>query len=580
MGTPYSAILTLIVTAGVLNVIMGLFVISGKSKLTMVKSFFIFCILAAIYTFGSALEHASGSLEEIKFWIMVEYLGMPFLPPLNLLIIMSYLGMERYLKRGLWIAMFAIPAATLLLVMTNEIHHFYYRDVFLRPGTPYLKADVVAGPWYIIQGAYTFACMFGGVVLLLRGWSKMRSYRFQLGTMLIGLILPLAGDFFYLGGLTPDGMDPIPVIMTITSAFYLWALTSKGLFHVAPIARDNLFTSMRDGVIVLDRNDRLVDYNPEAAAMMPELSAASIGQPLYDLWRLHTDDPIFSMLGRKGNDETTDIQEIQWQSGGAMFNYQIRSSIVRNQGGQEVGRLIVLIDVTERARLQEELRQMAYYDGLTRIYNRAHFIKQSNMLICEAVRSGQPLSFLLFDIDHFKRINDNFGHDIGDQALLHIVAVCLKVLRPDDLFARYGGEEFVIAMPSVTAEAAAMAADRIRAALAAQPMLAPQGLLSITASFGVSAMVPNKGNVPGEVGGWFAGSAEVLAETAAAIAASADTEISGAAEGAEAANMKVSMKDAAWQSAVLQQLLKQADHALYEAKRSGRNTVRIAEPEL
>ncbi|MEC0372200.1 histidine kinase N-terminal 7TM domain-containing protein [Paenibacillus chibensis] len=277
MGTPYSAILSLIVTAGVLNIIMGLYSLSGRSKVSMVKAFFVFSMMAAVYAFASALELASGSLNEARIWIKVEYLGMPFLPPLNLLIIMSYLGMERFLKRGLKICMFVIPAVTLVLVMTNEWHHWYYRDIFARAGTVHLKVDMVAGPWYIIQGAYTSACMFGGIVLLLLSWRKMPSYRFQLSTMLIGLILPLAGDFLYLGGVTPDGMDPIPVIMTVTSALYLWALASKGLFHVAPIARDNLFTSMRDGVLVLDRDDRLVDYNPAAAAMMPELGTGSIG---------------------------------------------------------------------------------------------------------------------------------------------------------------------------------------------------------------------------------------------------------------------------------------------------------------
>jgi hypothetical protein len=166
--------------------------------------------------------------------------------------------MERYLRRPLLIGMFAIPVVTMLLVMTNEMHHLYYREIGFYSGISNLKVDVVAGPWYIIQGAYTFACMIGGVILLLRSWHKMPSYRFQLNTMLIGLVLPLIGDFLYLGGLTPDGMDPIPVIMTVTSALYLWALTSKGLFHVTPIARDNLFASMREGVLVLDLDNRLV----------------------------------------------------------------------------------------------------------------------------------------------------------------------------------------------------------------------------------------------------------------------------------------------------------------------------------
>jgi len=569
MGTPYSAILTLIVTAGVLNVLMGLYAVSGRSKLAMVKTFFIFSILSAVYAFASALELASNSIEEIRFWIKIEYLGMPFLPPLNLLIIMTYLGMERYLKRWVWMAMLAMPLSSLLLVMTSEFHHFYYRDIVLRAGTSYLKADVIVGPWYIIQGAYTFGCMIGGVVLLLRGFRKMPAYRVQLGTMLLGLLLPLAGDFLYLGGLTPDGMDPIPVIMTLTSALYLWALASKGLFHVAPIARDNLFTSMRDGVLVLDRYGRLVDYNPVAASMMPEMTVASIGQELQGIWTVHTTESIPGLTREYelSDQAAADIQEIQWQLGSNMFNYQVRSSVVRNQGGQRVGQLIVMIDVTERTRLQEQLRKMAYYDGLTRIYNRAHFMELSSSLLAESVRSELPLSFVLFDIDHFKRINDIYGHDIGDQALLHIVDVCRRVLRSEDIFARYGGEEFVIAMPGLTTAACEAVAQRIRMELASQPLQTEQGIIPMTASFGIAATSVSYKGLPG-VEGIITGISYDRLEVAAAWAEEASSVD---------ANLHRSMERTAdqWEEE-LKRLLKLADLALYEAKHCGRNTVRIA----
>ncbi|WP_152403988.1 histidine kinase N-terminal 7TM domain-containing diguanylate cyclase [Paenibacillus cellulositrophicus] len=567
MGTPYSAVLTLIVSAGVLNLLMGLYALSGRSKLTMVRTFFAFSLLAAIYTFGSALELASGSLEEIKFWIKFEYLGMPFLPPLNLLIIMSYLGMERYLGRRLKIAMFIIPAVTLLLVMTNDSHHLYYRDIVLRAGGSSLKADVVGGPWYIIQGAYTFGCMIGGVVLLLRNWRRMPSYRFQLGTMLIGLVLPLAGDFLYLGGLTPEGMDPIPVIMTVTSALYLWALVSKGLFHVAPIARDKLFASMRDGVLVLDRDNRLVDYNPAAGAMIPELGVSSIGEQLEGLWEKHAGGPLLHYDPDTDSGSGADIQELYWHIGERNFNYQIRTSVILNQGGQTAGRLIVLIDVTEKARLQEELRQLAYYDGLTRIYNRVHFMKLASGLLYDCLKQEEPMSLLLFDIDHFKRINDEFGHDTGDDALMHIVAVCREQLRPEDVFGRYGGEEFVVALPGLSPEEAAGAAERIRASLALQPLETAGGPLSMTVSFGAAGLP-----------------AACLARMEAAASREAgDTGPSsawvrdgGLASGLEDTSEGVLPIGEEWPDAELRRLLKMADRALYDAKRAGRDTVRIA----
>ncbi|MFF2092306.1 histidine kinase N-terminal 7TM domain-containing protein [Paenibacillus sp. NPDC058174] len=542
MGTPYSAVITLIVTAGVINVIMGIYVLTNRSKQSMSKTFIALSLFSAIYVFGTALELSAESLEEIKLWIKVEYWGLPFLPPISLLLIMQFLGMERYLKPPLRIGLFVMPVVTVLLVMTNDFHHFYYRSVEISRTASFLKVDLVAGPWYIIQGGYTFGCMFGGVVLLLLYWNRMKSsYRLQHVTMLVGLLLPIAGDFAYLGNLTPEGIDPIPVIMTITSAMYMYALAGKGLMNVAPIARDNLFESMGDGVLVLDMENRLVDYNPAAASVITKLTANSIGHSIEPLWRMHTDalllDPREEELESSARDVSAiQEEEVLWMLDGQAYYYQIRSSIVRKKGGQENGKLIVLIDVTERVQLQEKLRYLAYHDGLTGVYNRSHFIQLSEKLLDEAVSANEPLAILLFDIDHFKRINDGYGHDVGDKALLHVVELCRGLLRSEDIFARYGGEEFVIAMPGLSLYEAAAAAQSIRAAIAAQPLVLtamsqlqpqpqPPPVVSITASFGVA--------VASSIG------------------------LSGG-------------------GVTVSQTLSAADRALYEAKNSGRNTVRMA----
>ncbi|MFD2330753.1 histidine kinase N-terminal 7TM domain-containing protein [Cohnella sp. GCM10020058] len=548
MGTPYSAILTLIITAGVINLLMGIYALSGRSKVSMVKTFVAFSLLASVYTFGSALELSAGSLEEIKLWIKVQYLGLPFLPPLNLLLVMYFLGMEKFLKRPLRIGFFVIPVITLVLVLTNGLHHLYYRDIVLRPDTLTPKADLIAGPWYLIAGAYTFGCMIGGAALLIVQWRRKKAYRFQLVTLLIGLLLPLLGDFFYLGGLTPDGVDPIPVIMTLTSAFYMWALASRGLFHVVPIARDNLFESMRDGVLVLDMEDRLVDYNAAAAHILPELTATEIGNRLDRLLALHTGAGLLaSDTGREGMarvSDGSDIREIPWTVEDRAYHYQVRTSVVRNPGGQVAGKLIVLIDITQRVQLQEQLRQMAYYDNLTGVYNRARFMNLGTAMLEEADEAGEPLAIVLFDIDYFKRINDTYGHDVGDQALLHIADICRRGLRTDDLFARYGGEEFAIAMPGLNAVRAESAAHRIRRELAAQALDVPGGQLRMTASFGIASTSEGAGRA------WAA------------------AEVAAAADDGAPADSRAEMR--------LKRLLKQADLALYAAKSDGRDAVRVA----
>ncbi|WP_248756561.1 histidine kinase N-terminal 7TM domain-containing protein [Paenibacillus sp. ATY16] len=527
MGTPYSAVLTLMVTAGVINIIMGIYVFMNRSKQAMARTFIAMCFLSAIYIFGSALELSAGTLKEVKFWITVEYFGMPFIPPVSLMLIMYFLGMERLLKWQMRYLMYLMPFITMILVMTNDLHHFYYRSVELQLGEGIHKVELNAGPWYIIQGGYTFGCMIGGVALLLIYWNRMRSsYRLQHITMLVGLLLPIAGDFLYLGNLTPDGIDPIPVIMAVTAALYMWGLVSKGMLNVAPVARDTLFESMNDAVLVLDRNNRLVDFNPAAAAILPELTTSALGQAIEPLLALHTDLAMPDLDSEAGGDMPRIYDEVKWTVGTQSYYYQIRSSFIRKRRGPETSKLIVMIDITERVRLQEQLRVLAYHDGLTGIFNRLHFIHLSEALLHQSAERDEPLALLLFDIDHFKQINDAYGHDVGDRALLHVVDICRQLLRPEDVFGRYGGEEFVVAMPGLSLEEAEAAAQRIRSEIAAQAMAAASSEhpLSVTASFGIAMT----GAGCKEAGGG------------------------------------------------INQLLKAADNALYEAKNSGRNTVRSA----
>lgn len=161
--------------------------------------------------------------------------------------------------------------------------------------------------------------------------------------------------------------------------------------------------------------------------------------------------------------------DLYWQLAGETVCYQVRTSYVYNKDAQIVGSLIMLIDITEQRFLQEQLKQLAYFDGLTKIYNRTHFLHKGREMLSEARLNQQPVSFILFDIDYFKRINDTYGHDVGDQAIIHVVSVCNRYLSPEMLFARYGGEEFVISLPDTSLQEAKELAEQLRVALLNSP---------------------------------------------------------------------------------------------------------------
>jgi len=156
------------------------------------------------------------------------------------------------------------------------------------------------------------------------------------------------------------------------------------------------------------------------------------------------------------------------------------------------GRRIVKLERSLRA-ANDENRRLSITDPLTGAYNRRYLMEQLPREMDRAARYGRQLATIMCDVDHFKRINDTQGHLIGDEVLKWFVAQMQGAVRNCDWVARYGGEEFVIVLPETNVTSAAVAAEHVRAQLAATAFATPTGNLSVTASFGVSGW---KGNVP------------------------------------------------------------------------------------
>jgi diguanylate cyclase (GGDEF)-like protein/PAS domain S-box-containing protein len=142
----------------------------------------------------------------------------------------------------------------------------------------------------------------------------------------------------------------------------------------------------------------------------------------------------------------------------------------------------------ENARLFEQLEILAITDGLTGLFNQRHFEEVASREIQRAVRYKKPLSLVMMDIDHFKLVNDQYGHRAGDQALQMISKIFLDSLRKIDLISRYGGEEFTILLPDTDLAGAGVLADRLRLSIASSPLVLPEGLVRVTCSLGVASL--------------------------------------------------------------------------------------------
>ena len=195
---------------------------------------------------------------------------------------------------------------------------------------------------------------------------------------------------------------------------------------------------------------------------------------------------------------------------------------------RQMGRLITMGD-----RMQEELQRSARTDSLTELYNRRYFMDLAKHEAARSVRYGTPFSICLLDADHFKQVNDSYGHEAGDKVLKALSDTLVHSVREMDVPARFGGEEFVVLLPATACSAAQIVAERIREAIAETVINFEGKKISCTVSVGVTSSTLTSGGLP---------------------KTEEDTEPSSPIPS-------------------LDQMLQHADVALYAAKKKGRNCV-------
>lgn len=178
--------------------------------------------------------------------------------------------------------------------------------------------------------------------------------------------------------------------------------------------------------------------------------------------------------------------DVKLSLNGDFLYFHIQFSPVRYHE-KVVGEIITFIDVTERVSLQEKLEKLASIDGLTQVFNRTYFFQETEQVFENLQKQGGKVSFVLFDIDYFKKVNDQYGHKAGDIVLTHLIKVTKSCLREQDIIGRYGGEEFVICMPNTSEVEAFEVANKIRLNIIKSPVFLDHKEIHVTSSFGISS---------------------------------------------------------------------------------------------
>lgn len=166
-------------------------------------------------------------------------------------------------------------------------------------------------------------------------------------------------------------------------------------------------------------------------------------------------------------------------------------SVFHNAEGKTDGISGVILDITERKRLESELSQAARVDFLTGALNLRTFYDLANQQLTSFKRTGEEFSLLMIDLDYFKEINDTLGHEAGDDALRKFVQTAKANLREQDIFARTGGDEFRLLLPGTPQSGAMLLAERIREEVNQVRICTPNGSIALSMSTGLCSSLPD-----------------------------------------------------------------------------------------
>lgn len=349
-----------------------------------------------------------------------------------------------------------------------------------------------------------------------------------------------AGGWILVGRVAPENLSPswlnqainstVIFLFTLAVISWLWAAgkTRQKQATAALHRQEQLVAAIgkasHDAIAVVDSRDKVVFWNPSAEEMFGYSAEEAKQTKLHELIvppDLHEDvKKGFAAFAATGHGDvfSQSREYAALRRDGTSVPVEIVAASMTYDGQWfAVGSMR---DITRRKKAEQRLLELATTDSLTGIANRRHFTEQAQAEVNRSVRYGGVLSMIMFDVDHFKKVNDTYGHDAGDEVLKKLTQTAGQSIRDVDILGRLGGEEFAVLLPETGPDAALEVAGRLRAAVEAAVAETSAGPIRFTISLGVASAKGKSASVAG--------------------------------------------------------LLKAADNAMYQAKNDGRNLVRVS----
>ncbi len=315
-------------------------------------SFGILMIAAAVYSVGYFFEVRSADVETLFLWIRFEYFGISIIPALWIIFIIRYCGYHQWLKKYIIVLLWIVPAGTLLLLNTNQMHNLFYSDLAIAYVDGLSVAIIDRGFWYLVHMSFLiFSFIFSSALLLYTYIKSFDIYRKRFLFLFLGSLIIWIAFLLYIFGNTPMNIDLIPFALAITGLIYIYNLIHYKMFDFMSAARSNVFDSIQDAILVMDSNERIVDLNDIAKSYFDnktKMEGVHIDR-LFNSIEFNEKETLETSKDAQSEGLIKIGEEEKW--------LDIRTSILKDRKGKYQGKILILRDITYRKKSEEALQK-------------------------------------------------------------------------------------------------------------------------------------------------------------------------------------------------------------------------------
>lgn len=483
--------LTIILTIFTIFVLINVLHIRNKQVLHFMFIFTILCIL--IWNINISIVYLFFK-NKVNEHVGMIYIGFCLLPPFFLLTAYFFAHSEKYFRFN-QIVLFFIPLITLILAFTNINHNLLMiNQAFVLKYNKY-------GPYFLIHSVYSYGCIILALYYLISFAIKSSGFfSKQAILVMVGSAIPLVINILGTAKFIDTSQFDLCSSFSFTIFFYWIAIIKYDFLNILPIALQQVVNHISDGLLVLNKDYLLIDFNTIIENMFSGIFTLKRKENIFNIiQKINLLEENFRVLLRQVANENKTIsieKEIRVNDFDKFFSIDLTPMYSQKA---YIGTIILFKDITEHKQniiilesknkelddanvelqaqnekiqdLNIKLKKLSEIDVLTGVYNRRFFDEYYEIQIIRVLNQSEhkqeekyKMNFCIaiLDIDDFKKINDTYGHMVGDNVLKQFAQIIKTITPEKDIVSRYGGEEFVIIFTKTSREKGIKATEKIR----------------------------------------------------------------------------------------------------------------------